>query len=108
MNSIDRLLAHVDEEEQKRSSAGETAERRGSTGTSDPIKDLLDHVAAVESGELPRYTSTDYSETSYQEPQSEQASFGERIKNFFKGSDNRRDENGLSGSQTQRFRDLQA
>ena len=108
MNSIDRLLAHVDEEEQKRSSAGETAERRGRTGTSDPIKDLLDHVAAVESGELPRYTSTDYSETSYQEPQSEQASFGERIKNFFKGSDNRRDENGLSGSQTQRFRDLQA
>ena len=108
MNSIDRLLAHVDEEEQKRSSAGETAERRGSTGTSDPIKDLLDHVAAVESGELPRYTSTDYSETSYQEPQREQVSVGERIKNFFKGSDNRRDENGLSGSQTQRFRDLQA
>ena len=108
MNSIDRLLAHVDEEEQKRSNAGETAERRGSTGTSDPIKDLLDHVAAVESGELPRYTSTDYSETSYQEPQREQVSFGERIKNFFKGSDNRRDESGLSGSQTQRFRDLQA
>lgn len=108
MNSIDRLLAHVDEEEQKRSSAGETAERRGSTGTSDPIKDLLDHVAAVESGELPRYTSTDYSETSYQEPQSEQVSFGEKIKNFFKGSDNRHDESGLSSSQTQRFRDLQA
>lgn len=108
MNSIDRLLAHVDEEEQKRSNAGETAERRGSTGTSDPIKDLLDHVAAVESGEIPRYPSADYSETSYQDPQSEQVSFGEKIKNFFKGSDNRRDENGLSGSQTQRFRDLQA
>ncbi len=107
MSKFDDALAHIEEVEEKRKTYA-TSGGNTSTGSANIFDDALAHIAAVESGELPRYTSTDYSETSYQEPQREQVSVGERIKNFFKGSDNRRDENGLSGSQTQRFRDLQA
>lgn len=107
MSKFDDALAHIEEVEEKRKTST-TSGGNTSTGSANIFDDALARIAAVESGELPRYTSTDYSETSYQEPQREQVSFGERIKNFFKGSDNRRDESGLSGSQTQRFRDLQA
>ena len=110
MNSIDSLLAHVEEEERKKKNSVSGSGAYGGTGGSDPITDLLDHVNAVESGAIQRYSYEDYTPEIYTPsyPQEEKLSFGEKVKNFFKGSDNRKDTSGFTGEQTQRFRDLQS